>query len=340
MNARIFSISIRWIFLSFFSISALSRAEAQLLPICDSNNHWGYCDENGKMIVPFLYKWATNTKNGVACVGVFKEPNEYSCGILFVGENGSVSRDKNLLSSYYAPLIECVNTNGVYFLTHKNGQTESFPNMEWMCSFEDGVTVCRTKDGACGFSSNPFEKDSWKFLSTKPRSFLFYDACSKVITLIEKDSANGNESVNNYLNLNGEHFYLLEMACHRYLKAGFCVNGLVPVVKAVGGKKKWGALSLSGVEIVECRYDYIGALEGSRFYCCERKCDDGSIEAVFVDDKGEIKTKVVYDEFWNGCGSTGDWFPVIIKEAKCWINVNDKTMLKLVNDIVVKSTLQ
>ncbi|MGN0854269.1 MAG: WG repeat-containing protein [Kiritimatiellia bacterium] len=300
----------------------------------------GYGNEEGDLVVPFLYQGASAFKfeNGVARVYDEEFRRFY---VDWMG-NRAVRRED--LPGYDPPALESVKSNGMFLLSHRDGGVREFHDLRYLDVYEDGCATCVTKDCRGGFSQDPLREDSWVYFPVSERALVYYDTYSKIISCLDFIAKKEY-----YLTTDGSMAELLETAARRYYVSQDCEHGRVRVVTGVkktpegqedSSEARWGALSSTGKEIVSCAYDDV---EIDADYIRAWKYDEEheTSDVSFFSDTGALELRLTVDGHRHGDGVPFSyWYPFKIGGTNYWINVKDKKALYVENDRIVSKPLR
>lgn len=311
--------------------------ERFVLPLRNSEGHWGFYYEDGTLAVPFSFKWVSPFAENGLFQALCVDGSE-----TYVDAHGKVSSKKEELASYRPPVVERVESNGVYVLIHRDGCVMPFPDVLRMHVYDDGCATCVTKDGRGGFSKSPLVEDSWMYFAAFTRSVVSYDRYDKIISYTTVATNRFGGFAWRYLNLDGSVAETLESAVSQYDFSFYSKRGRIPVLKEINGVRRCGVLSHSGDVLVSCRYDSLDVT--SDYICCwENDKKKMTSDVTFFDESGlqVLKLQVDLDD---ECAELHRpiqyWYPFVINGAFCWINVRDKKKLQCENDRVFLSRIQ
>ena len=325
------------IFMVLFSLASFATPNRLVLPLRNSEDHWGFCYEDGTPLTPFSFKRVyCSTKNRIY------DAFSLDGSEVYVDIYGNVSTEKETLPCYKQPVVERIKSNEVYVLTHRDGRTKAFPDAKLMIVYDDGCATCVTKDGRGGFSNDPLKEDSWMYFAASTRSFVAYDPYDKIISYSVAETNDFGGVAWRYLNLDGSVANDLESAVAKYDHSMFSEYGWIPVLKVIEGVRRCGVLSRNGDELIQCNYDFLEAV--SDYICCwwEDKASRTSQVTCF-DGNGSRLFKFQVDQEFDiheSFRAVGYWYAFGINRVFCWVNVKDRRKIQCENGKIVVSQIE
>lgn len=318
----------RWIVVLVMELVVLPCVSAQgklLLPIQNSIKIWGYCDTDGFVVIPYIFKGAQPFENGVA------EVDDAQWLTRYIDERGKIATREEDLQSYVKPLLVSENKDGVPRLIHRDGRVAEFPEFRYVHGCSDGCAIGVTKDYRGAFSTDPLNADSWKYFSSDT-SFVWYDEQSKVLSYTDK----GTHVVRYQSAVDGDVWHLAESA-KKYDWSSVCVNSRIQVcIGDIDGRNsRNGVVSDKGKEILSCEYDLV---DTSSSYILAWKYGDERkhSEVSFYDDSGLKKLSLTVDgDCWIKKVPSGEWYMFAVGGTNFWFGVSSGKKLHVDGDKVV-----
>lgn len=311
----------------FVFLPCIWAKEKLLLPICNNSDRWGYCDEDGKLIIPFQYRDAQKFEDGVA------EVDDANWMTRYVDAHGNAATRKEDLQSYAPPLIRSEKVEGVPRLIHRDGRVVEFPEFRILFGYSDGCAIGKTNDDRGVFSRDPMNRDSWKCFSSGTL-IAFYDEQARIISYVQRGT-----NVFRYLGIDEKEVRHLEESVKKYDWSSDSEKSRVVVVNKCPCTR-YGVLSASGNEILPCEYDYVDVKSP---YILAWKYGEGrkQSEVSFFDDDGRRNLKLTVDgDDWIKCDPSEGWHMFAIGGTNFWFVVGSNKKLHVDGDKVVVEQIQ
>lgn len=316
--------------LMYVVMPCVSAQGKLLLPIRNSSKMWGYCDTDGVVVIPHIFKDAQPFENGVA------EVDNADWLTRYIDECGKIATRKEDLQSYIQPLLVSEKKDGVPQLIHRDGRVLEFPEFRYVYGHSAGCATGVTKDYRGAFSSEPLNADSWKCFSSNT-SFVWYDEQSKILSYMDKGI-----NVIRYQSAVGGDVRHLEKSVKKYDWSSACINSRIQICigDSDARNRRYGVVSDKGKEILLCEYDLVDIVSSYILawkYGDERKHSEVS----FFDDVGLKKLSLMVDgDWWNKKIPSGEWYMFAMGGTNFWVGVQSKKKLHVEGDKVVVEQIQ
>lgn len=119
------------------SVNTLYRPNQFNRHICVSSGKYGYCDDNGKIVIPFQYQKAENFNDGLACICVD-------------GKYGYINLSGNIVimpmfedAGSFVDGIAWVKNGGVYYYIDKTGKLINNEKYSFADDFHEGFGIVK-----------------------------------------------------------------------------------------------------------------------------------------------------------------------------------------------------
>lgn len=252
---------------------------------CSRDGKWGYLDKSGKEVIPFIYNWAGDFKDGIALV---QKEKEY----MYINTSGKVVISIGNAYSRISRLddgVTCADdSTGNYRLIDRNGNILCRYSFIQPLTFSEGL-VAVSKEGKEGFANMKGEE---VIPCTYYTVYEFHDGLARVY--------NDNESSLSYfIDKTGE--IVIDLTKEKKYDNYKDFSEGIAVVEKNG---MYGGIDKKGKEVIGVKYEKMGSFSEGLAYAQK----DGKFG--FLNKSGEVVIPFIYDF----AGSFSDGLALVEKE--------------------------